>query len=469
MVRKSRIFSTLLLPASVIGAGLFGACSDDSNIGPSLISDQMTIYVDSNFTIEGKSISVLEMDARSTTTLLGKIDISGYGKLNSSFVTQLLSAGSMEISDTIPVDSVVGMKLKLHFRRGALTGDSLAPCQVKVYALEKQLPQNIQSSFDPTGYYDPSKPLGVKSYTASALGMTDTLYYQDLWGHIMVDMPLDLAKKFFLQYRQDPSVFQWPSTFNNYFPGLYVENAFGSGCVVNISVGEMTTYYHYGSTKRVYNETTEAYETVPIAATDSVTLFGTAPEVVSSSCFSYKPDAALVQRAQSGEPLIITPCGYLTEIHIPAQEILNRYNSQTLNLSVINNLTLNIPVNTVKNAYSLMPSPYLLMVRKCDYESFFAGNKIPDNTEKSFWSTYDSSTSSYTFTSMRQYIVDLMKAGEPVKDEDMDFLLVPVTITTETVSNTVYVTDCVQFINRPTLCAPDLKNAKLMFTFSTKK
>jgi hypothetical protein len=467
MGRKNRLLPTLLLPAAVTTAALMGSCQDDSLIGSSLTSEQTTIFVDSNFTIEGNLITETEMDARSATMLLGKVSIPGYGKFNSSFVTELLSASSMNISDTIPVDSVTGMKLKLHFRRGALTGDSLAPCQLKVYALEKQLPSGIMSNFDPTGYYNPQKPLGVKNYTASALGMRDTLYYEDLWGHITVDMPLDLAKKFFTQYRTDPSVFQWPSSFKEYFPGLYVENTFGSGCVVNVTIGEMTTYYHYGKTKTVTDDDGNSSK-VWVAATDSVTLFATAPEVVSSNSFAYTPDQAILNRAASGEPLIVTPCGYLTEIRIPAQEIIDRYSSTIFNLAVVNNLTLTIPVSTIKNDYNLMPAPYLLMVRKCDYNSFFDNNETPDNTKKSFWATYDSTTGKYSFTSMRQYIVDLMNSGEKVSDDDMDFILVPVSITTETVSSTTYVTDCEPFLSRPSLCAPDLKNAKLTFTYSTQ-
>lgn len=465
---KLRSLASLAVPLCLAGAMMTSSCQDDlSQNGGSLVTGEVNILVDSDFVVKGRSLRQADMDARSNIMLLGKINIAGYGRLNTSFVTQLLSAGSMNISDTIPVDSVSGMKFKLHYRRGALTGDSLTPCQLKVFQLTKQLPADIASSFDPTGYYDPSKPLGKHNYTASMLGSKDSVFYKDLVGHVTVDMPLSLAKNIFNQYRKDPSVFQWPANFNKYFPGLYIENTFGSGCVVNMSVGEMTMYY---KTRRMVTQTKDSVSTrVPVAHTDSVTLFATAPEVLSSNNLTYEPDPELQRRAETGEPLIVSPCGYYTEITLPLQEILDKYWSNDFNLAVINNLLFTLPADKIENEYKLAPAPYLLMVRKVDFESFFAENRVPDNTKKSFWASYDSSRGLYTFTSMREMIVDLMKTGQEVPQEDMEFILVPVEISTQLVNQNYQVTACTPYLNRPTLAAPKLDKAKLQFIFSLTK
>jgi hypothetical protein len=469
-MNKTQLFASLL-----IGGGLWlVSCSDDSVIGESLANDEISITIDSAFKVSGHSVYVPDFDSRSRTLILGGVNVPEYGKLSASFVTQLMSATAMNISDTIPVDSVCGMNLKLSYRRQAITGDSLAPCQVKVFALNKDLPSDIMSNFDPTGYYDPSSPIGVKNYTASALGRTDSLYKTDLYGHISIPVSLDLAKSVFNRYRNDPSVFQWPSTFVKYFPGLYVENTFGSGCVVNITVGEVALYYNYGK-REGYADDDGVYRYRWVSAVDSVTLFSTAPEVLSSNNLSVKISDNITSKVAAGEPVLFAPNGYHVRIKFPTQDIINKYWSDTFNVGMVNNLTFSLPVSNIKNDYGITPPPYLLMVRTCDLDTFFENNSVPDNV-RSFWGTYASSTGLYTFTSMRDYIVDIMdKYGTEVPEDDTDFTLVPVNITTETVtdsstgSSKVVVTYCAPFILRPTMGLLDFDRASVKFIFSRQK
>lgn len=443
------------------------ACEDSSNVGGSLVQPNVTINVDSNFIITGKSFHQASFDSRAETMLLGALDMKGVGSYNSSVVTQLMAATSLTMPDSIPLDSISGMALKLSYRKGALTGDSLTPCQVKVYQLTKQLPAGIQSNFDPTGYYSNQSLLGYKNYTASVLGL-DSAAKKDYFGHIKVDMPIALAHKFVTRYRTDPSVFQWPATFNEYFPGLYIENSFGRGCMVNLTVAEMAVYYQ--RKKRTTMVINDSVQTVVVSHTDSATIFSTAPEVLSSNNLHMTVDPRITQMADNGKVILMSPCGYLASVHIPAQELVNRYNSTNFDLAVVNNLIFSIPAKSVENNYGLLPPPSLLLVRRCDMNSFFAENRIPDGNKKSFWGSYNSSTGLYTFSSMRQYIVDLIKEGGTVSEEDMDFVLVPISLETETntLTNTTYVTSCTPYIYQPTLCELDMSKARLCFTFGTK-
>lgn len=451
-----------------ISMGSLTACREEGSIGPNITPGEVKIIVDSSFTVTGRSEHDASFDSRSSTMLLGKVDMDGVGKYSSSFVTQLLPAGALNIPDSIPLDSVVDMRLKLHFRRGALTGDSLAPCKLNVYELTKQLPADIQSSFDPAGYYNPASPLGTKPYVASALGLNDSIYKKDLVGHITIPLKLATARRIVSQYRTDPSVFQWPSTFNAFFPGLFVENSFGSGCMVNITAGEVALYYHRLTQKVVQKDSVT--EVVWASHTDSTTVFSTAPEVLSSNNIRMQIDPAISQMVADGKVIVMSPCGYLASIHIPAQEVLDRYHDEKFNLAVISKLNLSIPARSVTNNFGLTPAPALLMVRRVDLDKFFADNKIPDNTAKSFYGTYNSETGTYNFSDMRTYINDLLLSGKPVSEEDMDFVLVPVQLTSENNVTTNPVTPvvvaCTPYILRPTLCELDIAKAKLRLEFT---
>jgi len=460
-----------LLPLAVIclAAGLgISSCEDETSvIGGSLVTDEVSISVDSSFTVTGAPEYLSEFDARSGNLLLGSLKCPEYGELKSSFVARLMPAVSLDVADSITALDVDSMKIKFSYRRNAFTGDSLAPMQLKVYQLTKQIPSDISSSFNPTGYFNPSAPLGVKNYAATALGMRDSLFLNDSYGHIAVKLPLQLGRDIFSAYRTNPSIFQWPQEFAKYFPGIYVESSFGSGCVLNITVAEIATYYHYNIKKAEIVDGVS--HTVDVVTTDSVTLLSTAPETLSSNILRFTPSASIKSLADSGIPIVSAPVGYVTKIKFPAQQILDKYWSSDFNLAVINNLVFSVPATTINNDYGILPPPYLLMVKSSELHDFFAQNKVPDS-KTSFWGSYDSDAGIYTFSTMRQYIVDLMLAGKSVAAEDEEFTIVPVNIVNSELANDqgTIVTKCVPYILRPAVCRLDLDNAKVKFTFSSQ-
>lgn len=152
------------------------SCKDDvSSIGGSLTSGEVTIVMDSIYTdIQAKPVLSESIDGRSLTKLVGRINVPEYGRLECAFVTQMMSATKMPVPDSITEQHVDSMRLVLSVPRGSLTGDSLAPQQLSVYRLTKQLPSGIQSDFDPSGYYDSSSPWAKRSYTLSVIARGDS-------------------------------------------------------------------------------------------------------------------------------------------------------------------------------------------------------------------------------------------------------------------------------------------------------
>lgn len=452
------------------------SCEDGSYLpGDSLLRGDVSIEIDSTFVVTGRSIEYTTINSKSMTQLLGHLSVPEYGDLDCSFVSQLMAAGSLGIPDSIPTENVDSMRVRFRFANTAFTGDSLAPQQLKIYQLTKQLPSDIDNNFEPTGYYDPSNPIGVKSYTASHLGMNDEVFkgqyygdnYNPTWERaIWVKLPKDFSTKVVTEYRTNPSTFQSPTSFAEYFAGIYVKPTFGKGLVVDITNTEVISYYHH--TKRVTVVENNVPVTKDSVMVDSATLFCVSPEIVSSNNIKYRPSQSLKNRIDAGETIVVAPVGYNVEIDFPAQAILDKYTTAGFNMAVINDLTLSIPVENVKNDHGLMPPPYLLMVKTSEMDKFFADKKVPDG-KNSFWAEYNSSTQCYNFTSMRQYILDLLHSGEAVSEEDCNFTLVPVWMTTEAQNayeSTTVVTKCTPFISRPTMGRLNLDKAKVKFMFS---
>ncbi len=459
-------------------ASLMVSCQDDlSSQGSSLVTGEVTIIVDSMPTfIPAHSVEYNAYDSRSVTKLLGRINVPEYGSLACSFLSQLYPAPSLGLSDTIPESYIDSLKLVVYVPRGSLTGDSLAPQQLKVYRLNKQLPADINNAANPADYYDASDAnalLSSASYTLSSLNNNDSVFLKHKNVYIRCPLPKEMALECVRKYRTDPEIFQWPATFAQQFPGLYVEQSFGNGCIGNISNLGVFLYYRVDAKATHKDETTGETVTEDVIKRDSVCLFASAPEVISSNVINLNLSDKLKNFAGSGKSLITTPGGYFTDIEFPAADIIAKYNQHTPMMTVISNLSMEIPASKIENDYGIEVAPYLLMVKKSEREEFFANNKIPDQVT-SFTAAYDKDKKSYSFTSLRQYLINLINSGQELKPEDVEFSLVPVDLTVENVeqyNGTVltYTTRCANYIVKPTMTLLDTDNAIINFTYSKQE
>lgn len=460
-------------------AGVFAlmatSCSDDTSpIGSSLVQGEVTILVDSIVTpVEARSVYYDSFDSRTTTKLLGRINVPEYGNLGCAFVSQMMCAQKMNIPDSIAAADVDSMRLVLSVPVGSLTGDSLAPQQLRVYRLTRQLPADITSKFDPDGYYS-STPLGVRSYTVSNIAKGDSAAKKLNTVRIPVMMPRSLAIDIFEKYRAGSDIFDWPQSFNNYFAGIYVEQNFGNGCIANISKAEFYTYWHrINRTYDMQPDSTYAY--VNHIVRDSVCLMASQPEVLSSNIINFTPSTKLTDMVAQGNSIITTPGGYFTDINFPAQSLLDAYNRHNASLSAVSSLHFEIPAQEVSNDYGIGVAPYLLMVKRNEMDDFFAQNKVPDGIT-SFYATYNTEKGSYQFNTMRSYFLNLLAKeanGEAIDAEDTEFVLVPVDIKTETNTGynsvTVTVTRCAPYMVKPTMTHLHTERSIITFTYSTQQ
>ena len=459
-------------PLSLLAAALLGfsSCQDEvSGIGSSIFNGEVAISVDSTtVNLRGKTIEALEIDARSTTNLLGHINIPEFGDFSAAYVTQMLAASDLQIPDSIKADRVDSLKLTLLAPRSGVIGDTLAPQQLKAFVLQKNLPNNIKSNFNPEGYYDPKEPVATRNYTLSMLAMKDSLFRKSKVFRISTPLPKQWGLDLFNAYRSNPDAFEWPSTMNEYFKGFYIDPSFGRGAIANVQATAIYLYYHHFVTRNVVENDVSVKKQVTIK--DSLCLMVSSPEVLSSSIFHYKPSAEVLSMISAGKKLLTAPLGYHVEFTFPVMEILDEYWASDVNLLLINNLTLSIPAAAVNNDYGITPPPDLLLILRKDVDDFFTYGRVPDN-KTSFRGVYSSTNGRYEFSSMRQYIVDLKNKKGNIKSEDCEFVLIPVEMETEVVTNydgskTTYVTDCRPYLQKPSMAVLETEKAQLVFTFT---
>lgn len=465
----------LLLPSTAIALAGFGvACDDDtSKIGSSLTTGEVRINIDTiEFNLNATPLEYDNFDSRTGNLLIGNLNVAQYGALKCSFVSRLMCSTALSVPDSLlSPERVDSCKLLLKMGRGEMTGDSLAPQRIAVYPLLKQLPDGITNNFDPTGFYDPSSPLGSTSFTASLCGEIDTVVSSTKANVVPVYIPLpkELGKEVFELYKEEPDLFQWPQTFAKKFPGIFVESTFGKGCVSNFYTLQFIVYYN-----RMVQKTTTVDGTSTVTwevARDSVVPFAATPEVLSSNNIKYNVSDYIKNLLASGESVITTPGGYNTTFKFPAKEIIDRYQEGEKNLSLISDLVLSIPAEEIENNFNIGIAPTLMLIKTSELKDFFVNNKIPDNVT-SFTADYSSTAEKYTFSSMRTYILDLLKK-EKLTDEDLDFTILPVSLTYETNSDyygssTSYVTKCSPYTIKPTMTRLHTDKATIVFTFSSQ-
>lgn len=462
-----------LIAACGLLVSAFTACDDDvSKIGNSLVTGEVVITVDSaRHKLQSKTVYDPSFDARTQTLMLGNINARQYGSLRCSFASRLMPVAALNYPDSLGEDRIDSLRLVVYATRGNLTGDSLLPQQMSIFRLLKSLPQNITASTDLSGYYDPDKPMARLNYTLSKMHLNDTAFYKGTTLRLSAKLPTEWGRQIYQAYKKDNSVFQWPASFEKKFHGLYFQQTFGSGCVANFNQVAFMLYYHRLATKNTVVDGEN--KPVQVHVADSCAVFATAPEVLSANLVKYSPGEFVNNLVADGKSIITTPGGYVTRFTFPLQEILDKYYEKDFNLSVVGNLSFEIPATKVEGDLSLGIPPYLLMIKTSEVKSFFESNLVPDN-KTSFWAKYDGTRGCYRFATLRNYLLDAISKGKDAKPDDCDYTLIPVSIISEDYTDpytrlkTTRVLVCTPYMGAPSMAELDMDNAMICLTFTNQ-
>lgn len=450
----------VLLTALVVALG-FSCCTDET-IGPSISDVKSAVITDSGFVLTGKSVRNEHLRSRSAIQLLGDVDAGGYGHLTSDVVAQFMPSTSI---DTVGVrggaEWIDSCFITMRVSSGAFTGDSLAPMRMDVYELNQPLPSPIYTDFIPTGYYNAGDLMGSVTYSASksmlktetlANGSTTTFY------EINVPVSVDYARNIFNQFKNNPATFSTPGEFAKFFPGIYITNSYGQGRVMNFYDIEFVTYF------RKYEKLSETNDTIYDGVQQSY--MAVTPEVIYNNNIHLDPSESIETMVYNGEAIVMGPAGYEVSATFPIQEIVDKFQNDTKDaLGVINYLTLELPVEAVTNQYNIAPPKYLLMVKESYRDKFFDKDSLTNNKD-AFYAEYDEESKSYTFSGLRDYLLDIINnKGGIASESDSKFIIMPIDVTlfSNTSSSYYYTTTASEVVTKiaPSISKPCLARLKL--------
>ncbi|MDE6309244.1 MAG: DUF4270 domain-containing protein [Muribaculaceae bacterium] len=451
-----RILPFIVGAAAAVWA--FSACSESSNIGQSIVQDEIQIVVDSVYSVTGYTVENERIQSRTVTQLLGSIDAAEYGSFTSDFVTQYLPSVALDTVG-IGVEDIDSLEMVLTVPLGGYVGDSITPMGLTVYELTKQLPSPIYSDFDPQaeGCYDPSKPIATKVYACNAVGEPDSLKKLK-YRTVSATLPRELGQRLYKAYLDNPTSYLEPSTFSKIFPGLYVANSYGTGRVIKIASNQLRMHYHKPDTTKT------GADTIVSAYANYYTV---SPEIITNNNINLAMAENLKHMAKAGDALLVAPAGMDVQMTFPLEEMLSRYRNNPNALTVINTLNFNVPVEEIANEYGIDPPQHLLMVLTSKRDEFFAKNQVTDNIT-SFYATYDAANKLYSFTGMRGYLLEMLDKAQITAD-DYTFTLTPVSVVVETTSTynpTTFISAVVPYVDTPAMARLLLDKAKLKLTYS---
>ena len=400
-----------------LGLAILGGCNDElSEVGSSIQpdGDKSFVYVDS-FQLSAKTVLMDSVYARTTSGLLGEIYDPLYGNIKSDYLCQFYCPENYQFQNT-PLNGVIdSMDLRIFY--SSWVGDSLTPMQVTVYPITTVPERNFYTNVDPEKYCDMQTVLGQKMYTAYDVtisdsvrnGLTSTTYTPV----VRVKLPTEIGQDFYNETVNNPGSFENQDAFNQYFPGLYITNTFGSGNLLTVYQTSFFIYYRY---------TVEGS-----AGQDSIVngreQFNVTREVIQ---LNHVANANL-------EPLLLpdekytymrTPAGVYTELTLPITEI-----KETVGSRFLNNLPLRLHAMPQENwDYAFEPPSYLLLLPTDSVKGFFEQNKVENNETAFLSGIYDSSTRTYTFGNISNLIKYQL---ENAPDEDLQVSVIPVSRETQ--------------------------------------
>lgn len=426
----------------ILTLGLFlCACEDTlTNIGSSIRPDTDDLTVKTtNFELASRTFLADSIYVRTGTPLLGEVTDKTYGTVRVDYAAQLYaqpgfnfdvinSSDSVLYSMTNPKDSMVNNQLDsavLYVYYQSYIGDSLTPMAVTAYQVQQQLPKNFYSNIDFTPYVTPLKPLGSAGYTGKDMTVSDSIRdMTDYVAAVRVKMIDEVKDSFLKAVRETPKVFDDQSTFEQFFPGIYLKNTYGDGTI--LQVARTSLYFYY----RTYHNLKPGGD--PLVGSDGK---DSSYVVNRTKYLAVTPDVIQLNQVQNpvnqnpailnndSATFITSPGGYFTEIDIPVGKIMAELSSNTTaTAEYLNGVLLNVSAyKPVDNIFSATPPSNMLLVERSKMNEFFEGNKLPDS-EKSFMGSYASDSTAgtygYNFNNINKLVIAF--AEEAKKDGSYD-------------------------------------------------
>lgn len=377
---------------------LLCACDETtSTLGIELVpeSDMVSISWE-NYNVELNTIIADSVLARTSTSHLGNYTDPETGTtVHGDYLMQLNCGAGFEFPDSIQNNICTSAYLNLYFN--SFVGDSLAPCRVSVYPLNKVMDnsKSYYTDINPEDYYDTSaSPLAVTTFTLSDRTISDEERNDGAYfKNVRIKLPVEEGNKMLKKYKQNPEYFKNGKLFTEKVnPGYFVKFEKGDGVMMDIYISQLNVsfkYFEKSSTGRLDS-----------LVNGTSTFAGTEEVIQATAVKKYNLEKLL---SDNEAAYIKSPSSLFTEVTLPISEIAT---TDTINSA---KLIFDRYNSSKSNENYILPAPtYLLMVQKDKMYEFFEEYKIPDSNT-SYMATFSAANNNYAFNNISHLISQIRK------------------------------------------------------------
>jgi hypothetical protein len=294
-----------------------------------------------------------------------------------------------------------------------------------------------------------NNPLGSASYTLYDYTIPDDLHESgEYTPMIRVKLSTELGQKFYDETINNPSSFENQSKFNAFFPGVYITNTYGSGCLLKTESERIAIRMFY------------SYPETPDSLVSTAQWFYVSKDVVQINRFKNSNiDQLLVDNP--AHTSVKSPAGVCTKLVLPTTEISKEIDIKD---RIINGFSLSLKYLPEDEwSFACMPPSHLLLIPEDSVTSFFENRSIENNTTSyvsfmnydGYYSQYFTSSAgtpygyspynrTYTFGNISRLLKEHI---ENSPDKDLSLLVIPVTRKVTTYNNAYYTTDVAHSFN----------------------
>ncbi|MDD4759218.1 MAG: DUF4270 domain-containing protein [Bacteroidaceae bacterium] len=389
--------SIKILGAAFLCLCIFSCDDNTDTFGGSVIpSSDGTSVSQSVYQVLTKSLRVDSLVATSSDCYLGRVtDPETNATTTCNFLAQFYCLDNYSFPDYSKINKINGLpvadsvEMRLYIK--SYYGDSLNSMKIGVYELDsnKIMSENdtYYTNTEPDKYVSKSPDAIRKeiSFAVADLSLPDSLRYSSSYNkNIRIKLPVSYGSKIINEYYKHPEYFANSYNFiHHVVPGFYFKVISGNGTIVHIDVSSLSVYFKYTQKDSTLTGIQRVAATEEVLQNNYVDNQNT-DNLLKATDYTY----------------LKTPAGIFTEATLPIDDIYENHLNDSVNSAKIVFKRYN---NTLIDTYNLPTPNYLLMILKSDMNSFFQNHKVPDSY-KNYYTSFDQSYNSYTFSNIANLI-----------------------------------------------------------------
>lgn len=441
-----------------LGIALLALCASCDNttdqMGLEILPDRDKINVSAaEYNISTRSFLSGSVYARSNQLYLGRYTDKEYGRFEASFATHFYCTNDFQpyAGEDQIIENTRHTEIQFsYYKKGGFWGDPLNTCGLKIYELEKSLPdekESYYSNFNPIDYYNLTKqPLGETAYSARNFSVSDKDWndVKKKVASVQINLPNSLGENIINLSKTNPEYFKNSETFAQHIlKGIYVETVHGDGTVLylnNLVLNVLNDIYVIDDKGKRIKSKLKGHETEDSIKVNAVIAqFAATKEVAHANRFINDIPKLQSYVNETNGTYIKTPAGIFTEATLPLDDIYTHCEENkkdTINSASFELATYN--KSATQDEKDQLPYPStLLMLRKSELKTFFEENKLYDN--KTSYIAVKSTTNKYAFTNINNLINTCLKEkkeGKATADWNK-VVFIPVSIIKDSSNKTV--------------------------------